>query len=408
MNITDLNVDCLEEIFERLNINDLLRVADTCSRFRKVTGLLFTGKNVNGSVVIASDDIQFGWLDNEYESEIKGILHSLRFLRCFGHLIVKMSIEFDDQYHYNEIFRYVNEYCSENLIKLLVDGSKEILIENISKPFANVKLISFSQCTLGRNLTNFNKWFPQMKYLKLEHNNVQDQKCIEMSFPHLKHFSYCNMWISSAQGFDDQNLKKFIRLNTQLRCLNLLEFNIKLLRYISKYLHQLNELDIPWQDWMYDYRKITPIQFKSVKKFGITLDSDHSIPLNSFAFDQLEGLEANGVTYNYLRDFMSKNSKITTLSVVDDSSNGSNISIKQILQITKALISLSSLTVHQRYGFSIDEIVCLMTELGQQLKHFTFNLKDAFEVNALEKRLGNKWHFVCENGLFVSYNRNIN
>lgn len=405
MNISDLNIDCLEEIFEWLSLNDLLSVADTSIRFRRVSGLVLNRK-YGEHVSVHNANIQIGLLNYFDEADIKGIRSSLRFLRCFGHLISELDIRFDNtvQSHCNALFHYMNKYCAQNLIRFSILGSQQITIDMISKPFPNVKNIIISQCTLGRKLTNFNKWFPQMQHLELSDNIILDTKCIEKHFSHLKHFIYRNTWNTSLQRFNEQNLKKFIYSNGQLRNFRLSHANMELVRYMSQYLHQLYDLHIPPQAGSINVNANERIQFKGVKRFDIPQLFYRSFPLNSFEFDQLDELKATGVIFNDLRDFVRKHSTITNLTIKNKDANGTKFTVENMMEIAKALPSLSNLYVHHQTGLSFDEIIRFMAEL-KQLKDFAFTKNDTFEVSHLEKRLGNEWRVFMNFGI-VTLQRN--
>lgn len=174
MNITDLNVDCLELIFERLSSTDLLSVADACTRFRKVARSVFFDRNVAQSAVLKDGQVSFIDWPNHDSENINGIVPSLRFLRCFGCFISKITVQNDVQSHFDVLFGHINKYCAHELTNLIVLGTQEIIIDNqISEMFAKVTFISITKCTLRENLTNFYKWFPQLRKLELQNTRFK-------------------------------------------------------------------------------------------------------------------------------------------------------------------------------------------------------------------------------------------
>lgn len=408
MNISDVNFDCLEEIFEWLGPNDLLNVADTCKRFRRVAAIVFDQKYETKYVSIDKEETKLG----RGNDEITGFVASLQLLRCFGHLITQIDIHFDDinsETHCFEIFRYLNEYCSQTLRNFCVYGSQEVTIDDIIyKQFPQIAFISFGRCTLGKNLTNFKKWFPHIGALVLFDSIILNPKCIETSFPYLRFF-HCESRNETIQSFDEKTLKKFIKLNSQLKMFGLGQFSIQILQYMSKYLHKLDIFRIPSEDSIDAHHSdIAPIRFKCVKKFEYGFFPLNSLPLNSFAFNQINELQANGVEFNDLRHFLRKHSTITDLSI-NNERNELTFTVEKMIEATKALPSLSSLNVYHRNGLSIDDAIHFMAE-HKHLKKFTFTKDDTFDVQVLENRLGNDWRIVSgqENDSFAYLHRNIN
>lgn len=388
MKITDLNADCLEEIFDHLCPSDLLSVADTCTRIRKVAGLVFIRKCGNErSIHIDNERIQCGWF-NPLPSVHMDTTH--QFLRCFGHLILKINFNCYEQSRSSGIFRYINEYCAETLTSLSVSALEEYIFDDISKPFTKLKFLSFNGCMLGGNLTNFNKWFPQMEELESLHNNMVDSKCIETQFMHLKRI----VIHIPRSGFlppnlNEENLEKFISLNTQLKVIVFSVFpcSIDLFRHMSKHLNQLDDLSI--FNIMNEYHHPDPIHFKGVKKFQISpmLPEHHSTTINSFVFDQLEELTTHQILFNDLRDFVNKHSTITNLDIND---YNDYLTVENIMEVSKALPSLSTLRVINRNRLSIDDAIRLISKL-KQLQHFEFIGNDTNEATDLEQRLSNGW-----------------
>lgn len=108
----------------------------------------------------------------------------LNFLRHFRHLIKKMSLNFDDK-----LFCHLNEYCVDFLIELTIEiainsENQKILMK---KPFSRIEVLEFNNCYLNNELTNFQKWFPQIRSIKfLNETDMADSRCMHVKFPHVK------------------------------------------------------------------------------------------------------------------------------------------------------------------------------------------------------------------------------
>lgn len=106
MNLSDLTIDCLEEVSEFLDIVDLLNAADTSPRLRQAASLVYVQKYGEMSLVIEDlakrrtrldcHDIISGVVDAYhfnigFNLRIKCSTISVHLLRCFGHLIPSIS-----------------------------------------------------------------------------------------------------------------------------------------------------------------------------------------------------------------------------------------------------------------------------------------------------------------------------
>lgn len=151
-NITDMCYDCLELIFKNLSISDLLSVAQsnqylkqTAERhfsihFRMKTVSLYTMFTYPQRMhQITADEI---W--------IQDIKTSLELLRCFGHLIRKIeliyfhaSIIIDQNIRrkFLRLMNYINNYCTDSLKEIRVQGDATFALQQFNKPFPNVEKV---------------------------------------------------------------------------------------------------------------------------------------------------------------------------------------------------------------------------------------------------------------------------
>lgn len=409
MKLNDLNIDCIEEIFERLSLNDLLGVADTTIRCRHVAQLVFDRKYEKFFVSIGKEKIRVEHENGHiFELQTKGLITSFRFLRCFGPVISDIYICFENfnQSDCDELLRYLNEYCAETVISLYFRHSDDIIINNIYKQFANVKYITLDGSTLGGNLTNFNKWFPQLQHLYISENIILNPQCIESHFPHLIAFQYISSGNEQLnKDFQMENLAVFVRLNAQLKRITFMDSDWKLIRVMSEHLPQLETLDFAPTETEYEQKmkKITstaPIRFRNVKHFDISLDLDspHSFPINSLQFDQLESFTVEHVEFNDLWNFVNKHSSIMELTINDVYTDELDLNVENFLQIVNVLPLLCKFSVHsQLNGFTVNEAVRFVVEI-KHLEQFNFEVNDIFEVRDLERRLGSEWQVKQSNG----------
>lgn len=406
MNVIDMNIDCIEEIFEYLSIIDLLRVADTNKRFQKAASLVFSRKYAFEYVSIKSDRIKLGWRNID---EIRDFIDSFRLLRCFGQLISNIHIQLDDAVNsvhgqFAELFRYVNEYCAQNLKELrIVDVSRTVIIDNISKAFAKLESISFDGPRLGENLTNLNELLPQMRQLILKNNIILNPKCIEAHFPHLEKFEYLKEHDQLVNQFENENFEKFIRSNGQLKHLLLSDFDVELIRTMAENLHQLESLKLISPYSTDDLQHFEQCHFKSVNIF-VVVHVSQSFPINSLKFDNLVNFTAGGFKFADLRDFISKHLTITSLGI-QNRKREPNLNAATVLEGVKLLPSLSHLFLMIPDHFTVNDVVSFTAEL-KLMKRFYFPRNGSFDMQNLEQRLRNEWHVAQDLGPYIYLRRN--
>lgn len=401
MRITDMNIDCLEEVSKHLNLTDLLNIADSSKRLNKAANFVFNQKHGNKLVrfVLCVGDQHRLVRKNGDTIFIVDFYTSLRFVRCFGQLISRIDLDWmqlcTEMYTkpaFVEIFRYMNEYCTQNLIELRVRNLSCNIIEQIVNPFEKLEKISFENCELKIDSTTFRKIFPKMRYLNLRDNQMVNSAYVGNSFPHLDTFVYrpCLKMSSDEQN----NLKIFVRLNPQLNTIKLYEcLDASLIRYMSEHLHQLEEFSITLYDTVDPDFDISQVHFKSVKKFQIASDKNDSFSKFTPSFDQLEQFIAGGMPTSDLQIFVKTNPAIKKFTI-EHGFNILSLTLEDTLGVSKALNSLNDLDISNA---NIDEVTAedairFMAEL-KQLKKFKIKLHHS-EVIKLLTQLNKEWQIV--------------
>lgn len=396
MKITELNIDCMEEILQFLNLKDLLNVADSNKRLNRAACLVYAQKYGTLSHVMESFRTRGMriFLEIAGTLTINGLYTSLRFVRCFGSVISRMKMNATEYCHDTKLIRYVNEFCAKSLIELELTGWMSqpigsIVLAEIHKPFEKIEQISIKCCLLDDDLMMINKWFPQLKHLYLKSNVIVDSRFIAAHFPYLENFQYYkNDYL--LHNLELNQIEDFIHLNPQLKALELDEvLDIKLLRYIGESLNRLENLKIGYSFYtdptiFKDFSDIAMIRFKSVKKLSISVPGImEEMP---FSFDQLEDFTTFELISDILLDFLKKHPSITKLTF-----NNSDLSEEDISQAIKVLPSLSNLDVATL--FSANEVIPYMIQLKQfkKLKKFTFEIEDKHQVNYLQTKLDQEW-----------------
>lgn len=201
--ITDLNMDCLENIFKRLSFEDLFNVADANAYLKKAADLVYTVMHGHKRVFIqdAQPHISSSCLLVFTNSCNTIIIYSLKsvlqILRSFGHIISQIMLFpycMIDVNTRGYIIDYIATYCADYLNEIQFMGTPAGILELYKNPFRNVKKVEIVGDDLTINLMN--KVFPNIKHLKIIYyekfmqNDERDAinvANIEFFFPYLDH-----------------------------------------------------------------------------------------------------------------------------------------------------------------------------------------------------------------------------
>lgn len=297
--LTDVNIDCLEEIFKYLKLNDLLNVSDTCKRLRKASSFIFKN-SYQPKIYINHSYLYSGWRMKYYHSwnntvdskimeklEKPQKLYTLKacfqLLRCFGTCITFIEItninRFENfrmittSYIYNTTYErlvsYVNEYCYETLTEINTIGCPQAAFDKMKNPFLKVEKLKTQACVLKTTL--WNTLFPQLRhlfYIDYYEFNCKNcitenspSHCIENKFSHLENLTVDEKFT---------NICNVMRLNSQLTTLKLLYVpDINILQNISSSLPILENLTFTVDYDVIPILQHNRIHFRSVKKFTI-------------------------------------------------------------------------------------------------------------------------------------------
>lgn len=235
--ITDLNDECLEVIFMQLNVEDFLNVAASNKWLNMTAGLIFRRlhghKTINFETNVAENAHSIG-IDNILL--INGFRACLQCLRCFGSYITNIGIQFTGTSvkQSNYIKQYLNEYCVESLLSITFKNVPNLVGKNEQKQCQNVECVYIMDCKLFKQLSSFNKWFPNLNRLELINNTI-NPKFAATHFPHLKEFRFFVICQYRTKNALKQFLSLFLNSNShiqsleidiqQMECKDILKFN---------------------------------------------------------------------------------------------------------------------------------------------------------------------------------------
>lgn len=206
--LTDINDDCLEQIFSYLDIKDFVNIAHTNKDLKPAADRAFARKFAKTTFNVDTADWKYFVLAETYDLQT-----SLRLLRCFGHLILTLQI-FNlnlSKWCGSKIAQYVNEYCSQ-LLKLKVCSSSGKTIDRLAN--RNLLKVEELEITCGVNncLGIGDRFiiFRRLKKLRINNNNKSSHgftSKILISSYHLEDFTYTFYKFTMQRHFLDFFMK---------------------------------------------------------------------------------------------------------------------------------------------------------------------------------------------------------
>lgn len=456
MKITDLNFDCLEKVFIYLSLSDLTNVSDSnkylkncaeiifVSRYKRHFFRLFVGSETSIGReyrnIIAENRLncydRLGYTDLKC-IELHSLKDCLKVLRCFGHLISKLSItihhfrltnhSFDETYlRIPKIYRwkvieekqlvriasarvytYASKYCSGSLNEIVIDDCIKGNINYLRKSFLNVERVHIQGLRMKGDWLNR---FPKMQYLEIDLKNIFTSigqlahwpwdycglTSFEHHFPNLKHLKLCPIHIGGGEISENlfAQIYRLLRLNPQLQILEVpLIGHRELLRAISEGLPHLQYLTFNHTYMHYlDYNGDRDIyRMKNVKKFVFQYFLRCSLPDLLFTFDKLEEFhffpyhefrDLQRIFYSFVKRHTSIRKFVTVLASDFDRHYDEEEIIQMVLRIVEALPNLK--------------------EIGLGCKNFTHSCA----AKIIERcNILNRYRFWCDP--MEPYHRNI-
>ena len=382
--LTEVNADCLEQIFKRLRLVDLVNVAESNKELKPGADLVFRSRYGKQSIEIDSEYKVIN-IYNANGRHTAKIRWSLRFklLRCFGHLMKKLRIAYVRSHEPSEmeskqaasIDRYVNQYCADTLLEIKFEHCEKRTLTELRKPFSSVKSVHFNSCQLGGMWPKLNKWFPQVQYLEFSCENGLSTKIREAA--HFNDLRNLNIFIPSNRKKHFANL---LQSNRKLQSLSISGyFNAKHLQRVSEHLQHLK---------LHPFRVISNkgnaiIRCPNVTELTLQNVAPERFP---FTFGQVKELSITPITDNFKYvDLITTNKATLTKLTYWGSKLGEQGSL---LKIASSLL----IDVNLFYcRFHIDEVVAFMG-ICTALKKFTLGFDIENDYKIVLKRSGGSWH----------------
>lgn len=415
LKITDLNVNCLEVMFNHLDLSDLLNVADSNETLKRAAGMVFLRRYSGKKVWLHKPHLSMNRKLHVYSENIliEDLRTCLQILRCFGDLIERLEITEDEvssdweftekfginQIIHNTIMTYVNDFCAKSLKQFALVMVPKSALNQLKKPFVALETLQLFSCCLANDLMSLDELFPNVQHLSLNFNQVEDAMIIQEHWPHLKHFEVnIDRW-----NIQQQHVEEMLRLNPKLQSLKISSgWDADVLKSVSKFLQFIELLEIGNHFGGFVGFDGDIIHFTTLKRLKISLIATEPGPLCTLplSFQQLEelSLETNYELGDSFFEFLRQNPTIRKLEVpaLDHQKRNSEV---ERFEYSKEIANLTELYLN-RFTFNADTAIDFISEC-KLLKKFHFKVESPEEYDDLLIQLNSGWHVSIDEHLLV-------
>lgn len=218
LKLSDLNDDCLLEIFKDFSLIDLVNIVDCYEGVGNAARILFNKKFSKEEICVT----------NAFEQKYDECSYKL--LKHFGSVISILRMEYSDAYRgvdykFDEL---IVRKCRKSLKEITFVNAGFYTMNDISEPFEEVLKVTFVSSKFCDLIPNFEKWFPKAHTLllvKQPRMAFKKRSMLENHIPVLKGFSIENSDDVKPEQLDEKvdnyNISTFIKLNPQLENLSI-------------------------------------------------------------------------------------------------------------------------------------------------------------------------------------------
>lgn len=216
--------EIVERIFDYLDVQSLLNVAETCKRFQKIAAGRF-GHRFGDKAIYMYEMRYFNGkrppiIDvGDFSINVIGLKFCLQFLRCFNANIMQLK----HVCTHAALKRYINQYCVHTLKTISFAHEDALAFKHFPTPFKNVETAKVAFVNFeNRQLNSFANLFPKLCHLEMIHSEL-DENAIDVSFSHLKELKLGVVWTinnGKKTNLTANNLSKLLHVNPQLQTLH--------------------------------------------------------------------------------------------------------------------------------------------------------------------------------------------
>lgn len=389
--ITNIYYDCLERIYDFLDLENLLNLAGSCKRLQIAAAAKFSHEHGKKRIILRFPEnrrnreflrmrlmhnMRMRLMHNMHIPDrpgerdeisvrreaisVTGLKLQLPFLRCFGAKISHLDFIPGREYAHKSIFdQYINQYCADTLTSFTIRGKKIFTVE---KPFKNLEKLMIEDGDLNEMFRNYVNWYPNLRHLELVSVNVR--------VPRIRPL---------------ENLEKLIIKNTDLA--------EKLACFID-WFPNLRHLELDYVDIHMDG---IAVSLPQLEHLGISMSQSSMEHIASLLKSnlQLQSLDIRmtdkdiRTKLTMLLDMIRAHQSISKLKVT--LVRISKVRKNDLLQLMNDHSLIAELSL-QQYQFTENDAVDFIRQL-KSLKKFEFCVKDETQCNRIQNHLNDEWQF---------------
>lgn len=394
----------LLSILDRMEFPELLGLAETNKNFHFfIVEYVIKPRFRFHQKIITFDRLSSSAVQNELSEEAVWKIDSkrisirhyetiLRVLRVFGQFITKLEfIGFNfDENEAAEIYRRINEYCSNSLVDISIEPSSD-LNTAWTKTFERVENVIIQRSSILEHWTIQNT-FPNMRSLEIrmsrsDYHKLNDIQTLRMHFPHLEHLS---LYIAMRNA-EFPYLRDILVMNQQLKSLSLKNLiNAETMIFINDALPNLETLDLISYpgDFLNSSEKI---HFENVRHFALNVrgaDFPKNLPIS---FNQLDAFHLRcHDLFDPFIDFITRTHSLRKIEFEAIQPN-----YEQLSEIVHVLDRLEELSAPIEEDMSGDGLSRFLRQKSQ-LKRITVSLMRTQKRTDLLKLVSSDWELAEE------------
>lgn len=363
--IVEVNNDCLERVFDFLEFQELINVAEANTHFQTAARIVFARKLKQRIVLVDIGDTYIAPQEREMTHPgiviypnaicIRSPLLALKTIRLFCTTIPKISLKLPDDVSLRQkFFVHVNQYCYKTLKVLHISGDHSVMTPIFSAakyPFKSVEQLTYDGATAGPGHEHLTRLFPHLSQITLNNIAVVNSQYLFQTFPNLDSVTLCSSIIDRScfdgrKYFIDNDLETIMNLHPQLQSFGLVGYgNMRIWSLINAKLKHLKHVCAsfaPEDKWS----KKSKIVFENVETLEVRLDlhSSRARPVHIFSFKRLRKLVLKDCISHFelglWMDFVLAHPSIEELVILNVNTKclrHVNTKLNEVCQITKSV-----------------------------------------------------------------------
>lgn len=369
--ILGLNDDCLVEILSYLDVIDLCAVSKIPGRLQRIAQQVFR--------------MHFTTLDLTHDSSTVNYyeltLHKARNLfQCFGASIVKLKVAalaFKVESRTRVVDLVVRHCPNLKSLEFIDFQFRNARIIHVQKFLGNLHELTLTRCNLQGCLRNLFRDCVQLKSLTIQTDTNLNGACLEWEFPQLE-----SAMLTMCDDIAVHNMHTFLRMNPQLKSLELVHCDDEIFDTIATALPKLERLSVEvsyFYDFVENLKSLLRLNHLKELKLNCSL-----YPISSFvdalaAKDTIEVLHiSEGVLNDHLIEALSQCKRLRSLKLC----SMPNVHDKFLIGLAKNLPNLNEFYIRRCQAMTNSGVLAF-AEIATQLHSLsitnsTVQVNDAF------------------------------